>query len=58
MTHSERKPTAGICCVCGDPISGDDIFHFSPSSWALWCKPCYKAEHLPNLVRIAERGRQ
>lgn len=50
---SERKgPTAGICSVCCAPIAGADIFHYSPSTWTLWCKPCYKAEHLPNIGRL------
>lgn len=47
-----RGPTAGICSVCCAPIAGADIFHYSPSTWTLWCKPCYKAEHLPNIGRL------
>jgi hypothetical protein len=56
MTHSSRRPgpTAGICCACCEPIAGSDIFHFSPASWALWCKSCYKREHLPNIGRLRD----
>jgi len=58
MTHPSQRqgPRAGICCVCCAPIAGDDIFHYSPSSWSLWCKPCYKAEHLPNLNRASREA--
>ena len=37
------------------PVVGDDIFHWSPRSWAVWCFPCYKAEHFHNLTRLQER---
>lgn len=52
MPEPIKKPTAGACCVCGAPIAGDDIVHWSPASWCVWCWPCYRAEHLPNLPRI------
>jgi hypothetical protein len=51
-------PTAGQCCRCQAPLTGDEIFHWSPSSWAVWCFKCYKAEHFGNLVRIQERAKE
>jgi NMD protein affecting ribosome stability and mRNA decay len=53
-----ERPTAGACCRCGAPIAGEEIFHWSPGSWSVWCRDCYKAEHLPNLVRLAETHRE
>ncbi len=35
--HTLKKPTAGACCRCGAPLAGDDIFHWSPGSWSIWC---------------------
>ena len=53
-----EQPRAGACCRCGAPLAGDDIFHWSPGSWSIWCFPCYKAEHFQNLVRIQERAEE
>lgn len=50
-----EKPTAGACCRCGAPLVADQIFHWSPGSWSVWCFPCYKAEHFANLIRIQNR---
>ena len=49
------KPERGVCTKCHETLVGDQIFHWSPSSWAVWCFRCYKAEHYPNLTRI-EKG--
>jgi len=51
-----ERPRAGACCRCGAPLAGDDIFHWSPGSWSVWCFKCYKAEHFHNLVRIQQRA--
>jgi len=53
-----EQPRAGACCRCGAPLAGDDIFHWSPGSWSVWCFPCYKAEHFQNLVRIQQRAEE
>lgn len=57
MTDRNRleKPTAGSCCRCQAHLVGDQIFHWSPGSWSVWCFKCYKAEHFHNLVRLQER---
>ena len=52
-----EKPTAGSCCRCQTFLEGDDIFHWSPGSWSVWCFKCYKAEHFQNLMRLQERER-
>ncbi len=51
-----QKPTAGNCCRCQHFLEGDDIFHWSPGSWSVWCFKCYKAEHFHNLVRLQQRS--
>lgn len=49
-----EKPIRGICTGCREVLAGDQIFHWSPSSWSVWCFQCYKAEHYPNLRRITQ----
>jgi hypothetical protein len=51
-----QRPTAGNCCRCQHFLEGDDIFHWSPGSWSVWCFKCYKAEHFHNLVRLQQRS--
>jgi hypothetical protein len=51
-----QKPTAGNCCRCQHFLEGEDIFHWSPGSWSVWCFKCYKAEHFHNLVRLQQRS--
>jgi hypothetical protein len=51
-----EKPTAGSCCRCQTFLEGDEIFHWSPGSWSVWCFKCYKAEHFHNLVRLQQRS--
>lgn len=49
-----QKPLAGICTACHAKLEGDQIFHWSPTSWSVWCFPCYKAEHFTNLRRVQQ----
>jgi hypothetical protein len=48
------KPQSGICTRCQEHLEGDRIFHWSPSSWSVWCFNCYKEEHYPNLRRVQQ----
>ena len=49
------KPIRGTCTGCQQWIEGPNIFHYSPSTWAVYCFKCYKNEHYQNLIKIQEK---